>query len=1091
MIFRMMKNRSTRDHHPSTRYSAHEYVLLTNGGEPECYTEAMVDEHKKEWFEILEDEMNSLHDNNTFELVKLPKGKRDLKNKWVYKLKTKEHTSRPSLDLEVEQMDVKTAFLHGDLDKEIYMEQPEDFWVKGKEGYVCRLQKSLYGLKQAPTQWYKKFESVIGQKTSLDHYVFFQKFGDDDFIILLLYVDDMLIVGKNIGKLPNKADLSKVFFCKRLSPANRSLHSDLCDRGARTKAEKDCPSSKIIMKDDRVLYASAVGSLMYAMVCTRPDLAHAVGVVSRFLSNLELGFKQQRYAVLYDNQSAIHLAKNSMFHKRTKHIDIRYHWIRDAIEDGIFELNKVHTDDNAFDMLQKAVQGKKFKGVLLDRRDSKLILIGRKGGDLLVLFTSLRVGPIKEGFIVGFDLLKTFIDMGSRIKANEGSSLEVYDAKVSARSRLYLLKTIGSKLAFKPERYKKFRSTVFGLWDCSLDHLKGVNSCFRERVLLENSSVKGLDLNKILNNHTEFNKLLDDDDVHIWLLETNPNSKTWWVEENNVIPRVVAWSDGTSFLKNDYDRLFKVRNRPRTLTPSLDEMKQKWWRMILEYFHNVSKAKVHREVDVRTNVHHDVDEGLSVPDVHHDVEEGLSVPELLKKISDMQRNFQSTVVEQFDFSSLTKNPHNRVALMKKITDMEVEFQRRITSIEDFLKIPRSPNLEKNSNVAAECMSVDKNTSNVDAECMSIDKNPSCGSDVKVGNKESMWVDSFVKVVEQNEFDQNVADKNLIHDFDQTVEWKMNDEVLEEPQLSGPNFIVEDHQQVSSKNCEVPLAGAEKIAVDALMKIINFDIPKESPIQPMVIETPVEGCKSGETSKSLISETQSHTCDSVEEANDAKVQREAKASKYRVSPYMIQPESTQQNHKVRARNKKVKKRGLPLTTHDGKVIPDWKEAKKGVGGCLIRPAEADWAICGPFFNTFMLGDKMSCCYVDGVTYGVPWFSESVEKVYFPINAEDNHWILAEFHIRSGVITFYDSLPLENLIVEDRKWWLWARQVYADKLPKLLIQSEVMEKKNIDPSNYSINYRLLNNLPLEVSNPTQAGLAYREHLTDFFWKYKIAK
>ncbi|GJZ78164.1 retrovirus-related pol polyprotein from transposon TNT 1-94 [Tanacetum coccineum] len=87
--------RSTRDHHPSTRYSAHEYVLLTDGREPECYAEAMEDEHKKEWFEAMEDEMNSLHENNTFKLVKLPKGKRALKNKWVYKLKTEEHTSRP------------------------------------------------------------------------------------------------------------------------------------------------------------------------------------------------------------------------------------------------------------------------------------------------------------------------------------------------------------------------------------------------------------------------------------------------------------------------------------------------------------------------------------------------------------------------------------------------------------------------------------------------------------------------------------------------------------------------------------------------------------------------------------------------------------------------------------------------------------------------------------------------------------------------------------------------------------------------------------------------------------------------------------
>ena len=69
-----------------------------------------------------------------------------------------------SLDLEIKQMDVKTALLYGDLDKEIYMEQPEGFTVKEKEDYVCKLNKSLYGLKQAPRQWYKKFESVMGKQ---------------------------------------------------------------------------------------------------------------------------------------------------------------------------------------------------------------------------------------------------------------------------------------------------------------------------------------------------------------------------------------------------------------------------------------------------------------------------------------------------------------------------------------------------------------------------------------------------------------------------------------------------------------------------------------------------------------------------------------------------------------------------------------------------------------------------------------------------------------------------------------------------------------------------------------------------------------
>jgi len=69
-----------------------------------------------------------------------------------------------SLNLEIEQMNVKIVFLYGDLEEEIYMEQPEGFQVKRKEDYVCRLKKSLYDLKQAPRQWYKKFKSVMGSK---------------------------------------------------------------------------------------------------------------------------------------------------------------------------------------------------------------------------------------------------------------------------------------------------------------------------------------------------------------------------------------------------------------------------------------------------------------------------------------------------------------------------------------------------------------------------------------------------------------------------------------------------------------------------------------------------------------------------------------------------------------------------------------------------------------------------------------------------------------------------------------------------------------------------------------------------------------
>jgi ATP-binding cassette subfamily B (MDR/TAP) protein 1 len=209
-------------------------VLLSDGSEPECFSEAIKDENKKEWNKAMQEEMDSLYKNHTYELVKLPKGKKVLKNKWVYRIKQEEHTSHPrykarlvvkgfsqrkgidfgkifspvvkmtsirmilgmaaSLNLEVEQMDVKTAFLHGELEEEIYIEQPEGFLVKGKEDYVCKLKKSLYGLKQAPRQWYMKFEFVMGEqgykRCSSDHCVFIKRFSGDDYIILLLYVDD-------------------------------------------------------------------------------------------------------------------------------------------------------------------------------------------------------------------------------------------------------------------------------------------------------------------------------------------------------------------------------------------------------------------------------------------------------------------------------------------------------------------------------------------------------------------------------------------------------------------------------------------------------------------------------------------------------------------------------------------------------------------------------------------------------------------------------------------------------------------------------------------------------------------------------------
>ena len=119
-------------------------------------------------------------------------------------------------------------FLHGKLEEEIYMQQPGGFEERGKENLVCRLNKSLYGLKQAPRCWYKRFDSFIlslgYNGFNSDPCAYYKRFGDGDFIILLLYVDDMLVTGPNNDCIKElKAQLAREFEMKDLGPANKIL----------------------------------------------------------------------------------------------------------------------------------------------------------------------------------------------------------------------------------------------------------------------------------------------------------------------------------------------------------------------------------------------------------------------------------------------------------------------------------------------------------------------------------------------------------------------------------------------------------------------------------------------------------------------------------------------------------------------------------------------------------------------------------------------------------------------------------------------------------------------------------------------------
>uniref|UniRef100_J3KXJ5 Uncharacterized protein n=1 Tax=Oryza brachyantha TaxID=4533 RepID=J3KXJ5_ORYBR len=197
---------------------------IEGSAEPSSYSKVIVSADSNRWIAAMHDEMESLEKNQTWKLVELPKEKKHIRCKWIFKRKegisrtdevrykaklvakrysqilgidfndefspVVKHSSIRTLlgivamhDYELEQLDVKTVFLHGELEEDTYMEQPEGFIVPGKENLVCRLDKSLYGLKQSPRQCLGRLEmdlfvvdsdftGDLDKRRSLTDYVF-------------------------------------------------------------------------------------------------------------------------------------------------------------------------------------------------------------------------------------------------------------------------------------------------------------------------------------------------------------------------------------------------------------------------------------------------------------------------------------------------------------------------------------------------------------------------------------------------------------------------------------------------------------------------------------------------------------------------------------------------------------------------------------------------------------------------------------------------------------------------------------------------------------------------------------------------------
>ena len=331
------------------------YKVVANEKFPRTFKEALNRPDSQKWFDAAKQEVDSLIKNGTWKLVKLPTGRKAIGCRWVFIIKydkegfierykarlvAKGYSQRPGFDfnetfaptakwatlrtvlclaalgdLELESVDISSAFLNGELEEEVYMEQPPGF-PQGEPGLVLQLLKGLYGLKQSPRIWHRKLDSVLQElgfkKVTCDNSIWLYE-KDQVKIILPVFVDDMTIASNSKAAIQNfKDELKGRFEIHDLGPTKFLLGVGIeCDRAKRlihlsqtqyikdlleAHEMQDCnyvstpmnpglklePDQNLLSEKEAEQYRSAVGSLLYLAIATRPDISYTVGVLARF-----------------------------------------------------------------------------------------------------------------------------------------------------------------------------------------------------------------------------------------------------------------------------------------------------------------------------------------------------------------------------------------------------------------------------------------------------------------------------------------------------------------------------------------------------------------------------------------------------------------------------------------------------------------------------------------------------------------------------------------------------------------------------------------------------------------------------------------
>ncbi|GJT73501.1 retrovirus-related pol polyprotein from transposon TNT 1-94 [Tanacetum coccineum] len=361
--------------------------------EPKNVNEALKD---KSWVVAMQEELNQFVANDVWELVPLPISQSVIGTKWVFRNKLDENgivsrnkarlvaqgynqqegidydeTYAPvarlesirillaiacANDFKLYQMDVKSAFLNGFINEEVYVAQPPGFIDFQKPNYVYKLKKALYGLKQAPKAWYDRLKAfLIKHEYSMgmvDNTLFTKK-SKSHLIIVQIYVDDIIFGSTS-------QNLCDDFACKNMHDEFEMIRwgVELLLGLKDSKPTKMPMSTEIkLTKDDEV---DSMDSSKYRGPVWGCDI--------------DYGICLNDVPIMCDNKGAIDLSKNPVQHSRTKHIEIRRHFLRDNVQKGNISIEKVASGDNIADIFTKPLKREVFNYLRLGLGMMELIM---------------------------------------------------------------------------------------------------------------------------------------------------------------------------------------------------------------------------------------------------------------------------------------------------------------------------------------------------------------------------------------------------------------------------------------------------------------------------------------------------------------------------------------------------------------------------------------------------------------------------------------------------------------------------------------------------------------------------------------------